>query len=211
MKTIEKNECRSAVANACSDTDARRDIEIIRKAIEQSRRDVVVVSARAMVCWGCMVFAVSLAVGHLWQHTGRPEWNFLWVLAAVAGTVTDVVYSRRYCKSPVSFTGKVVNYVWSVFGMSCFAVWLLAAFAYGVEEVRLPITSVIILLMCSACAVTGLVVGSRVFLGCALVSAMVAPGMAFIYAGPYEMLVLGAASLLMMVFPGVVAIRCGNR
>lgn len=184
---------------------AGQSLELIKKVIEGNRREMQRGMAGMMFIWGAVVAVTALVVGHLWMHNGGPVWNWLWLSVPVVGNVAMWLYERKSEKRPAGFVGKVLGYVWASFAVGCFTLFALYVLSFdaGSGLRQIPITSMIIVLMTVSCIATGLVVGNKFIIPFSAAPGVVLSYFALMYQGPYEMLAMALAALLMLVLPGL--------
>lgn len=122
--------------------------------------------------------------------------HYLWFLIPViAGPIMFILF-RKNETGVKTYIDRVVGYVWTVIGLTGFMISMVAIFFWN-----LPILFIIILLMGSGTAITGLVIrftpiAVAGFLGLALsLLCLFTPGV-------NQILVFAAVFLVMMVIPG---------
>ena len=145
--------------------------------------------------WGYVTVIISLLVWFLLKETGNNNWQFLWFLLPVIAFPATLWSQRKARKMLKTYIDRVVDYVWTVFGLGAFLVSCTAIFVW-----KIPILFVILLMMGMGTALTGLIVNTKVVtIGSAGSLALV--GM-FLYARHRPDTVFALAFVFMMVIPG---------
>ena len=78
---------------------AERSLEIIKRQIEQSRKDTEKNSGTSLIVWGSMVFITALIVWYLWSTTGKGVWGFLWFAMAFIGWMLMIWQGKKEKRS----------------------------------------------------------------------------------------------------------------
>ena len=194
---------------------AERSLEIIRKHLNQSRKELTKDAGTPLIWWGGLVFITALIVNHLWKATGNPSWNFLWFLMAIIGYAGNYLMDKKEKQAhvPQTFISKTIGYVWLTFGVFAITLAVLAFVVAPALGYHTPLinhyTVIIILLVCMACCTTGLILKNLwitigAFLG-GIFGATVADMMA-----NYQMLAMAAVAVVALIIPGIM-INLNNR
>ena len=189
---------------------AERSLEIIRKHLDQSRKELTKNAGTPMVWWGCLVFVTALVVGFLWKATGNPAWNFLWFMMAIIGYAGNYLMDKKEQREhvPQTFLSKVISNVWLAFGMFAITLAVLLFVVAPSLGYLTPLlnhyTVIIILLVCMASCINGLILKNMWmtiggFLG-GILGAAVADVLA---TGFYQMMAMAAVSVVAMIIPGI--------
>lgn len=107
--------------------------------------------------WGYVTVIISLLVWFLLKETGNNNWQFLWFLLPVIAFPATLWSQRKARKMLKTYIDRVVDYVWTVFGLGAFLVSCTAIFVW-----KIPILFVILLMMGMGTALTGLIVNTKV-------------------------------------------------
>ena len=187
---------------------AERSLKIISQAIEQSRNDIMRNAGTPMIFWGLLTCATAAIVCLLWKYTGNPSWNALWFLMAVIGWCVMAAKSRKDKKKPTNFFSRVLRISWISFGLFALITAVIGTLSFDstVYTVKLPITTVLILLLGLTGLITGLVL-RHTFITTFSVVSVVPANFALIYPGPYESLAICLTSLFILVIPGIIINR----
>ncbi len=129
-----------------------QSLRIINETLNNNRRAIIKSSGNYFIPWGCILFAVAVAVFALWGSTGTPAWNFLWFLIPAIGYPLAAIMSKKSEKIPSSFVGNMLGWSWSVFG--AFSIILSVC---AILWAPMNLTLVIIILFGSAEAMSGVV------------------------------------------------------
>lgn len=187
---------------------AERSLKIISETIEQSRTDIMRNAGMPMIFWGILACITSVAVCYLWQTTDNPSWNALWFLMAIIGWSVTAAKSRKDKKRPTNFFSRVLKISWISFGLFALIAAVIGTLSFDstVYMVKLPITTVLILLLGLTGLITGLVL-RHTFITAFSVASVVPANFALMYPGPYESLAICLTSLFILVIPGIIINR----
>ena len=114
-------------------------------------------SGTPFLLWGYVTVIISLLVWFLLKETGNNNWQFLWFLLPVIAFPATLWSQRKARKMLKTYIDRVVDYVWTVFGLGAFLVSCTAIFVW-----KIPILFVILLMMGMGTALTGLIVNTKV-------------------------------------------------
>lgn len=173
----------------------KESLELITQMIQNTKSRMETNCGMPFLLWGYTTIFVSLAVWYLVTTTQSYYWQFTWfLLPIIAGTGT---YLTTRNKQPTVKThlDKVINYIWTVFGISGFLVSCLSFFWH------LPILFIILLLMGMGTTLTGLIIGYRVVTVCGILGALCSIGCLF-YQDFNQIIVFAPVFIFMMVIPG---------
>ena len=187
---------------------AEQSLKIISEAIEQSRSNIMRNAGMPMVFWGLLTCLTSAIVCVLWKSTDNPSWNALWFAMAVIGWSITAAKSRKDKKKPTNFFSRVLRISWMSFGLFALIAAVIGTLSFDctVYMVKLPITTVLILLLGLTGLITGLVL-RHTFITAFSVASVVPANFALMYPGPYELLAICLTSLFLLVIPGIIINR----
>lgn len=176
---------------------ARQSIDLIARTISNTRRHIEQSVYKPFLIWGYLTIIISLAIWALARHTGNMAVMWLWFVLPVAGGGLMLLTCRTPRESGYVRTDidRAISHVWLVLGMAC-ALASTASFMIG-----LPILFIVILLMCSGTAITGLIIGSRILATAGFTGLALSVQLFFVH-GIDQCLVFAAIFLLAMVIPG---------
>lgn len=174
----------------------KESLELIARMIQNTQQKLEKGNGIPFLVWGYTTIVVSLLVWYFLSRTGDYRMHYLWFLIPViAGPIMFILF-RKNETGVKTYIDRVVGYVWTVIGLTGFMISMVAIFFWN-----LPILFIIILLMGSGTAITGLVIrftpiAVAGFLGLALsLLCLFTPGV-------NQILVFAAVFLVMMVIPG---------
>jgi len=186
-----------------------RSLEIIKDAIEKSRRTAEQQMGTHLILWGVLVMVTALVVGHLWEHSSYPApiWNVLWLPMVAVGFSLEWFIGHKETKKPATFVSKVVGWIWRSFCgtlLALFALVLIALSNHDIYHVPyIPLTAIIMILMVLCAVLTGLVVGNRLIPGMAVGGGICCVNGCLMWPGSYEMLFLALVALVTLLIPGI--------
>lgn len=188
---------------------AEQSLEIIREAIEQSRKSMTRSCARTLLMWGVLVCVTSTAIGFLWSISNSHYWNLLWVVMAAVGLYSNKkMYSKdNMRKEPKTFVNDVIKYIWQAFAATSFIavfIGICAKFDSQPQVYTLPITATINICICLSAMITALVLKNKTISTCVCIGAYGSITAALEHNGPAEMTAMFMAGLIMMVLPGTI-------
>ncbi|MDR3651865.1 MAG: hypothetical protein P4L34_02700 [Paludibacter sp.] len=173
-------------------------LELISQMISNSRQKLEDGNGIPFLIWGYTTFFVSLVVFYFINVTGDYHYHYLWFLIPAIGSIGMFISERKktkYSGHGMNFIERVIGNIWTVIGIAAFII------SVGAFFVRIPILSLVILLMGIGTALTGLVIKFKPvtisgFIGMA---SCVVP---FVMKSNEQILVFGVIYLIMMVVPG---------
>jgi len=176
----------------------KESLELISQMITNSRKKLEEGNGIPFLIWGYTTFFVSLIVFYLINLTGDYHYHFIWFLIPVIGSIGMFVSKRNESgrSGHVSnFIDRVIGNVWMVIGLAALIITV------GAFIVRIPVLSLVILIMGIGTALTGLVIKFKpvIISGFIGMASCVIP---FIVNGNEQIIVFGIIYLIMMVIPG---------
>ncbi|MBQ8097951.1 MAG: hypothetical protein IJ244_00305 [Bacteroidaceae bacterium] len=199
---------------------AERSLEIIRKSIEQSRRDMVKNAGSPLIAWGILVALTAWLVGLLVKHTGTPFWYFLWFPMMFLGFGINHYINKRFHVRPRSIIGDIVGYVWLSFGIISMAIplvmytakhwaWHYFSQQYAPDEIlkmpiiHFPVTTVIVIMLGLCTTITGFVLKDNWIKAGGIMAAIGGAVLATIY-GQQNMQVISFVAVVGLLVPGII-------
>lgn len=155
----------------------KESLELIAQMIQNTKNRLETNCGMPFLFWGYTTIFVSLLVWFLVVTTRNYYWQYLWFLLPI-------------------IAGKVINYIWLVFGITGFLISMLAMFFW-----QLPILFMVLLLMGMGTTLTGLVIGYKTVTICGTLGALSSIGCLF-YPGLNQILIFAPVFIFMMVIPG---------
>ncbi|HHU95991.1 MAG: hypothetical protein QM237_06775 [Bacteroidota bacterium] len=174
----------------------KESLELITQMIRNTQQRIEKGNGIPFLIWGYTTVLVSLLVWYLLSTTGNPNWNYLWFLIPVIGFPAMMWAIRKQEKGVKTYIDKVIGYVWIVVGIAGLVVSASAIFLWS-----LPILFIVILMMGSGTAITGLIIKFRpiIFSGFA---GILLSFLCLIVKGYESILLFALIFLVMMVIPG---------
>lgn len=174
----------------------KESLELITQMIQNTKNRLETNCGMPFLLWGYTTTLISLLVWSLVVTTRDYHWQYLWfLLPVIAGTGTYLSV-RNQQPAVKTHLDKVINHIWTVFGITGFLISLLAMFFW-----QLPILFIVLLLMGMGTALTGLVIGYKTVIICGTLGALSSVGCLF-YQGFNQILIFAPACIFMMVIPG---------
>lgn len=203
---MKENETKNA------EMSAERSLQIIREAMECSRKAVEANAGDSCIVWGTVVAVTALVVGHLWMHCGGPNWNLLWASIFVTAPLAHRLFCKGRKAEMTSPIGRILGKVYLAMGIFASAVGFLTGTMCWLFHVPyfVNITSTIILLYGIATTISGLVLKNTAVTVTGIVGGLGGYFAALVVTGAYGMVVLAAVSVVSGVLPGII-INLENR
>lgn len=183
----------------------KESLELIAGMIQNTQQKLEKGNGIPFLVWGYTTIVVSLLVWYFLSRTGDYRMHYLWFLIPViAGPIMFILF-RKNETGVKTYIDRVVGYVWTVMGLTGFMISMVAIFFWN-----LPILFIIILLMGSGTAITGLVIRFMPIAVAGFVG--IALSLACLFTqGVDQILVFGAVFLVMMVIPGHILYAKGRK
>ncbi|MGI6242391.1 MAG: hypothetical protein ACOYJK_02455 [Prevotella sp.] len=185
---------------------AERSLEIIAKTIEQSRHEVSSRSAKYLLLWGILVAITSLIVGHLWQRSGNPTWNYLWFAMTLVGVIAERLLAKREKTHTTGIIPTLIGNVWATFGFFAIGIILALLIAYSITPLPnndIPLTGVFALLMGMATAMTGWILKKNILTFCGIFTGILGLILDLYIDGGYEMFIITGMAIVGLIIPGL--------
>ena len=176
--------------------EEKESLELITRMIQNTKDRMAENSGTPFLLWGYVTVIISLLVWFLLKETGNNNWQFLWFLLPVIAFPATLWSQRKARKMLKTYIDRVVDYVWTVFGLGAFLVSCTAIFVW-----KIPILFVILLMMGMGTALTGLIVNTKVVTIGGVLGALLSLG-CFYMPGIDQILFFALAFVFMMVIPG---------
>lgn len=174
----------------------KESLELITQMIRNTQQKLEKGNGIPFLIWGYTTVLVSLAVWYLFSTTGNPNWNYLWFLIPAIAFPLLMLTMRKNEKGVKTYIDKIIGYVWIVFGIAGFIVSASAIFFWN-----LPILFIVILMMGSGTAITGMIIKFKpiIFSGFA---GIFLSFLCLIVKGYESILIFALIFLVMMIIPG---------
>ncbi len=183
----------------------KESLELIARMIQNTQRKLEKSNGMPFLVWGYTTIVVSLLIWYFLSTTGDYRIHYLWFLIPVIAGPMMFVLIRKYEKGVKTYIDRVVGYVWIVIGVTGFMISITAMFFWN-----LPILFIVILLMGSGTAITGLVIRFTPIAVAGFVGIVLSLACLFTQ-GTDQILVFAGLFLVMMVIPGHILYAKGRR
>jgi len=182
----------------------RESLELISQMIRSSRMKLEEGNGVPFLIWGYTTFFVSLLVFFLVNTTGDYHYHWFWFLIPVIGSIGMFISRKSNAKHALNFIDRVIGNIWMVIGIAALLISLCAF------NVRLPVLSIMLLLMGMGTSMTGLVIKFKpvIISGFIGMASCLVP---FLMKGNEQIIVFGVIYLIMMVIPGHILNYKGKR
>ncbi len=196
MIATDKGQYGMVDAKGTEAVNEKESLELITRMIQNTKDRMAENSGTPFLLWGYVTVIISLLVWFLLKETGNNNWQFLWFLLPVIAFPATLWSQRKARKMLKTYIDRVVDYVWTVFGLGAFLVSCTAIFVW-----KIPILFVILLMMGMGTALTGLIVNTKVVTIGGVLGALLSLG-CFYMPGIDQILFFALAFVFMMVIPG---------
>ncbi len=189
-----------------SNMTAERSLEIISKAIEQSRNQMSGRIAKPLILWGVLVVITALTVGHLWQHCGSPIWNLLWLPMTVVGFILNRILDNRQKTHVTGIVPTLLGHVWLTFCFFAIGTFAAIVIAFNIvppSHLTLPMTGIFAILMGMATAISGFILKIRLLTFCGIFAGILCLILDCYIDGGFKMLIIAAMAVIGLIIPGV--------
>lgn len=183
----------------------KESLELIARMIQNTQQKLEKGSGMPFLVWGYTTIVVSLLVWFFLSSTGDPRTRYLWFLIPVIAAPIMFFFLRKNEKGVKTYIDKVIAYIWIVLGVAGLLVSITATLFWS-----LPILFIIILLMGSGTAITGLVIRFTPIAVAGYMGILLAFVCLFTH-GLNQILVFAAVFLVMMVIPGHILYAKGRK
>lgn len=183
----------------------KESLELIARMIQNTQRKLEKSNGMPFLVWGYTTIVVSLLIWYFLSTTGDYRIHYLWFLIPVIAGPMMFILLRKNEKGVKTYIDRVVGYVWIVMGVTGFMISITAMFFWN-----LPILFIVILLMGSGTAITGLVIRFTPIAVAGFVGIVLSLACLFTQ-GTDQILVFAGLFLVMMVIPGHILYAKGRR
>ena len=174
----------------------KESLELITRMIKNTHQKLEEGNGIPFLVWGYTSIIVSILVWYQLKITQNYLWNLLWFLIPLIGFPIQMLLQRKRERGIKTYLEKIIKYVWTVIGVAGFVVSMGAMFYW-----KIPILFIIIVLMATGTAITGLIIQFKPIIISGFVSILLSFG-CLIFSHSYSILVFALVFLLMMVIPG---------
>ena len=175
---------------------AHESLRLISETFNNSRKEILLGSAKHFILWGALLTAISLLIYLLWHLTGKPQWNLLWFAMPVIGYPLAALVGKHNKAIPQNEVSKMLGNVWSVFG--AFSITLSAV---AIFLVPMHVTLIIVIIMGLAECMSGVLLKNW--------PVIIAGFLLGVGGAVFAMLVKSEAQLLIFTLGGVLLLVTG--
>ena len=170
-------------------------LELISQMILKTKKRFEGGRVKPFLIFGYSTLILSIVVYYLITKTGNYYYHALWFLIPIIGYI-GIALSKKSAEL-VSYNqiDSIINSVWFVCGMASFLISISAFF------IRIPILSIVVLLMGIGTAITGLIIKSKLITISGFIGMLSCAALFFIK-GNEQILAFGLVFLVMMIIPG---------
>lgn len=178
--------------------EAREQLELIARMIDQTRSRLIRNAGRPFLIWGYATLATTAAVAAALCTTGDRRWNVLWFAIPLIGWIGMYLTRGSRQQEASTYVDRVLRQIWIVLGTAVWVgltpVWLGAAAGF-------PVLTIVLLLMGIGTAISGLVIRFPLLAAGGFVAIGLAPCLT-LASGCAQLLLFGIGFALMMILPG---------
>lgn len=175
-----------------------QSLALIQQMIAQTRQRVESNAGVPFLLFGYTTVLTALAVWSTVTLTHNYYWQFLWfIISAVAIIYWFYCNHKDHSNEAKTYMDRIVGYTWITLGIIGFTQSIIAMFFW-----TMPILYIIILLMGTGTALTGLFIRFRPLIIGGLISALVLAPLCQFTKGIDSVLIFAAVFVVMMVIPG---------
>ncbi len=174
----------------------KESLELITRMIKNTQQKLEKENGIPFLVWGYTSILVSILVWYQLNNTQDYRWNYLWLLIPLIGFPVMLLLQKKNEKGLRTYLDKIISYVWTGFGAAGFAVSMGAMFYW-----KLPILFIVIVLMATGTAITGMIIQFRPLIISGFLSILLSFG-CLIVENTHSILIFALVFLLMMVIPG---------
>lgn len=180
-------------------------LELIARMIQNTRQKMEKSHGVPFLVWGYTTIVISLLVWYFLSTTGDYRVNYLWFLIPLIGAPLMFFFIQKHEKGVRTYIDRVIGYIWLVLGIAALVISVAAMFFWN-----FPILFVVILLMGSGTAITGLIVHFRPIIVAGFGGILLSLACLLVH-GTNSILIFAGLFLLMMVVPGHILYAKGRR
>lgn len=182
----------------------KESLELISTMIKSSQQRMIDGAGKPFLIWGYLLVAVSLTILLLVRTTGNWAWTYLWFAPIVIGMPLMYLLTSKSRRSPkvTTFVDKITTLIWSIFGVTCGLVTLVATLSSLFLNQYIAIFTFIMLLLGGALLLTGIIIKFKPLVFSGIASYLIAFWMLFV-TNPLDLFIIFAvAMVVVMVIPG---------
>ncbi|MDH6344037.1 putative membrane protein YedE/YeeE [Parabacteroides sp. PFB2-12] len=176
----------------------KESLELISRMIRNTQERMEEGSGTMFLIWGYTTVIVTMLVREMLMRTGSYQWQWLWFLLPVCGSIMTMIHLKKRSKKPrvITYVDKVINYIWTVLGITGFLLSVISI------VYRLPILFFIVLIMGIGTTLTGLVINFRPLVIAGVLGMLLSSILVVRMPYTLQMLIFSLIFLVMMIIPG---------
>ena len=173
----------------------KESLELISQMIRNTQQKLKEGNGKPFLIFGYTTVAISLVVYFFLKTTHNEYYNLLWLGIPVVGFLLLHFVKRKEAKHSKTYIDRIISNIWIVIGFVVFFV------SFSTFFVRIPILSLLILLLGIGTTLTGLTIKFRPVIICGFFG-MVSCILPFLIYGYEQVLIYSLCIFIMMVIPG---------
>ncbi|MBP1637487.1 MAG: hypothetical protein H6Q18_276 [Bacteroidetes bacterium] len=174
----------------------KESLELISQMIKNTQQKLERHNGMPFLVWGYASVFVSVLIWTLLKNSQDYHWQFLWFLIPIIGYPTMMFFLKKEDVGVKTYIDKIISYIWISFAVAGFVVSTAAIFYWNI-----PILFIVLLLMSTGTAITGLVIQFKPLIFSGFLSILLSFG-CLVVKGFDSILIFALVFLLMMVVPG---------
>jgi len=190
---------------------AERSLEIIKKSIDDNRKEMINNTSGILIWWGALVTITALICWYFTRGEQDNGWIHLsWFVMAVLGFAGERMFKAKNAPHAVNFVERTVGAIWLSFCAFALGMGVVASVSAQLDTTFSPavfsvaIYPVILLLMSMACTITGFVLQSKLISTCGILGGLISMAEIYFIFDETGMLVLAVVALIELVLPGII-------
>jgi len=173
----------------------KESLELISQMILRTKERFEGGSSKPFLVFGYTTFILSLLIYFLILKTGNYYFHLLWFLIPIIGYSGMRISTQKLESKSTNQIVKIIKTVWLVNGIACVLI------AFGAFFVRIPVLSIMVMLMGICTTITGIVINSKL-ISISGIFGILSSAALFMINGNEKILVFGFVFLFMMIIPG---------
>ncbi len=173
----------------------KESLELISHMIQNTQQKLRAGNGVTFLIFGYTTVAISVIIYFLLKTTQNNWSNLVWLGIPIVGFILLYFFKRKEVKFSKTYVDRIIRNIWTVIGFAVFFVSFSAGF------VRIPILSILILLLGIATTLTGLTIKFKPVIICGILG-MASCILPFLISGYEQSLIYGFCIFVMMVIPG---------
>lgn len=203
----------------------QQSLDIIRKMMNQSRKDTQKVLGKYMIFWGLLIILTATATSYLWHTYHEYNWSWLWLVMCIVGTASAFyMKQKKQAHIPSSYITQTIGMVWWTIGIFCcifgFGSNFIGEFCQQINAqgggssqaaLYLPVDAMMMLFFGIAATATGFILKDYLISICGILSGFGGFMGCLLFHQSSTMPVLAGVAFISMVIPGIRIILINKR